>query len=893
MNDFDEKEYNSVILGALLHDIGKFLHRLNDKKYPYHISHQDTSYNFINKNKKKFFNKNLYDIDLVEVLVRYHHGDKKKNKKQILADDPYIKELDPDKKVRVWDLIKIVQRADVYSCYERDHTISKRDRTERRAPLDAIFSNINLSDKIDNNVPIMRYNLSDIHPLKAFPVDIQLLEESDYAKFVRQFNEEILDFNKFSRFEDVLIQWINILQKYTWVIPSDTRYEHSDVSLFDHLKSSAAIAACLYKHHFSDIGKGRLSTKNEFIFIAGDFSGIQEYIFHITNQGSGGAAKRLRARSLFITLFSETVIHRIVHSLELPLLCNLFSAAGKFMIIAPKQEGIEGTLKELRNEIESHIHRKFFSQFSFLMTWADVGKYKQKFKVRNFYKTADEMFFNLEKQKVNKTLSVFKNEKLCSWEPESFKATELYGSYNETGDCPICGRGPALLKEKESEPEKEAQRCCATCYMDKYYIGEQLPRKRYIGFGKGQQSSEDRTNRIIALKHDREMMHLSNEDYFFEFLDAIPTKKTEYYLFYDIRPDKTNKANKETSLTVLGKRIANHVPTDQDGSTLEFGEIAKRSIWKKDEKDFGSPLLGVLKVDIDNLGLLFSKGFEISRNISEKKLQPGDRKTVSRYLTFSRMIELFMSGWIGSAMNAKNQAGMLHELSNSLKQDRDRFDKYIQTAKINFEDIYTVYSGGDDLVLIGPWETMIIFSMVLYQQFNKFISSNPDITLSAGLAFVKPKQPIASAIKEANTLLEQSKKEGKKRITLFNTTMEWETFIEIEPLFITLNEAVEKDNQNKLKPFIYRLLRYRQMATIYLVEKEKHIPNLKYISLMHYDFGRNILDRDGKRPPNITSDSFSLLVKLLQEKPEGMDSLINLIGIPISWVIYRIRRYNQ
>lgn len=889
MTGFDEKEYNSVILGALLHDIGKFLHRSNDDKYPYQVSHQETSFNFIRKYREKIANENLYNIDLAEVIVRYHHGDK--NKKEIFTNDLYIQSLDSEKRQRTWDLIKIVRRADVYSCYERDHSLNKRNGAEPGAPLNAIFPNMNLSDK--NEVPIKRYNLGEMNPLKAFPTDLQLFNKKDYTEFVKDFETQVIDFKKYSRFEDVLILWINTLQKFMWAIPSDTRYEQSDVSLYDHLYSTAAIAACLYKHHLPVIGKGRLTTKNELIFIAGDFSGIQDYIFQITNMGSGGAAKRLRARSLLITLFSEVVIHRIINSLSLPLLCNLFSAAGKFMIIAPNLGNTQNILKELRSEVEGHIHETFFSQFSFLMTWKESEKYKQKFSIRHFYKTVDNMFYKLENEKFNKALTALSDERSSTWKTESFKATKLYESYTETGDCPICGRGPALFKEKETEPNKEPQRCCSICYMDKYYIGEQLPRKRYIGFCKGQQKTEERTNRIITLKHEPEMIHLSKEDYFIEFLDAIPNNKTEYYLFYDIRPDKAYTATKETPLPILGKRIANHVPTNQNGSTLEFGEIAKRSLWKKDEEDYGTPLLGVLKVDIDNMGLLFSKGFDVPHNPSEKKMEPGDRKTVSRYLTLSRMVELFMSGWIDSAMNLNNQTGMLNELSNSLNQDGDKFKKYIQSAKINFEDIYTVYSGGDDLVLIGPWETMIIFSMVLFQQFEKFTCSNPDITLSAGLAFVKPKHPIASAIKEADQLLKLSKANDKKRISLFNTTLEWENFLNLKPIFIALNEAIEKDDQNKLKPFFYRLLNYRQMAMRYLNEKEKHIPSLKYIALLNYDLGRNILGDDGKRPSNLGVDAFNYIVKLRDERPTEMKSLINFIGIPLSWIIYRNRRYNH
>ena len=48
----------------------------------------------------------------------------------------------------------------------------------------------------------------------------------------------------------------------------------------------------------------------------------------------------------------------------------------------------------------------------------------------------------------------------------------------------------------------------------------------------------------------------------------------------------------------------------------------------------------MLKVDVDNLGLIFSKGLENPAR-AETGLRDIDRKTVSRYMTMSRMLELF------------------------------------------------------------------------------------------------------------------------------------------------------------------------------------------------------------------------------------------------------------
>jgi len=881
MEGFDKREYHAVILGALLHDIGKFLHRARGK---HHISHQEVSFEFIRKISENLATKELYDLELVGVLVRYHHGGKKSTKKRVLTGDPYIKGLDDKDKLRLWDLIRIVRRADVYSCYERDHTPNWRGGTKRLAPLDSVFSNLALEPRPNAERKNLRYHLTGLDPLKAFPEDFPTLDEEELAGFIEEFEKSVGDFAKLTRFEDVLTRWLNILQAFTWAVPSDTRYEHSDVSLFDHLRSTAAIAACLYRHHLPNIGSGRFPTANEFIFIGGDFSGIQDYIFHITNRGSGGASKRLRARSLFISLFTETVIHRILHELGLPLVCNLFSAAGKFLLIAPYHEGAEEILKELKHEIEGHIHRTYFSQFSFLMDWNKIEQYKQKFHILNFYKTAEEMFHLLETQKRNKALTVFQDRELDTWNPEAFKATELYESYTETGDCPICGRGPALTEEKEKEQGEEPVKCCLLCLRDKHDIGEKLPRARYVAFGRGKIDDSDKTKKIVTLTYGSGIESYKKECYFFELLPEHH-QKPEYYLVYDIRPELSGPFS-GSALPIMKKHIANHIPTDENKKTLDFARIGSRSIWKKGDRNYGSPFLGILKADIDNLGLLFSKGFENPVDFDEKKLATTDRKTVSRYLTFSRMVELFMSGWINTVVSMDNPQALLYELLDEKEIDRDRFQNYLQRAPIDFRDIYTVYSGGDDLVLVGPWEAMILFSIVLYHQFRKFTCNNPDVTLSAGLAFVKPKHPIASAIRQADDLLKRSKEKRKNKLTLFGITMAWDSFPEIVDFFLFIDEKINDGASGVNKAFVYRLLEYHREASKF-VEKG-HIPALKFLSALSYDIGRNIVKWNHNREIIKGLEESQRLQPLLTQKPDRT-SLIYTSRVPLSWALYRDR----
>lgn len=230
-------------------------------------------------------------------------------------------------------------------------------------------------------------------------------------------------------------------------------------------------------------------------------------------------------------------------------------------------------------------------------------------------------------------------------------------------------------------------------------MGRELPKTKYIAFGRG--ILDKTSDNIFVVFHPFETEYVSKEGYFVELLRDYK-ENDSYYLMYKIGSD----ANRH--LRAFDKFYANYVPLNDKGQILTFEDISEKSRWQRDDKTFGSDLIGVLKADIDNLGLVFSKGFEIPRKV-EEGIPELDRKTISRYLTLSRMIELFFSGWMREIMAADNKEAIIDELKGLEGIDKDRFVRYLKTDYVDFKNIYTVYSDGDDLVLVGPWETMIIF----------------------------------------------------------------------------------------------------------------------------------------------------------------------------------------
>lgn len=897
MIDQQEKEYNSVVLAALLHDIGKLLHR---SKPGYDGKHAMASADFLidDNVKDKLKNNNLYDLNLVEWLVRFHHspeeevdGKKKKKvwpKEKIL--DAYSNNRHTEQEIdntTLWNYMKIVRDADGYSCAERDYEDQKRTDVEKRtAPLDSIFGSISIVQEEESGV--YRYPLNTINPLSNFPKYFSHLD--NLGAYIGEFKNAFPDMTAYSKFNRVLSAVLSFLEKYTWCVPSDTRYSRADISLFDHLRSSAAISACLYKRHCYELDNAKFKTRsNEFTLIAGDFSGIQNYIFDVTSKGSGGASKRLRARSFFIQIFCEATIHKILHALELPLVCNLFSAGGKFILLAPSGKDVEEKLRRTKAEIQREIHRRHFNQFSFLMAYRDIENFRPDMDVGDFCHLADEMFHLLETEKIRSANSVLKlDAEHGKWNETAFRLpADIFEKYVRFGDCKICGKGAGEISE-QAAPEEiiSTISVCRVCHMNRQ-IGEILPKKRFVAFGKGKAVSE--TGNKIILFHETE-----NSDAYYVHLSNKAPSSDDYYLIWNVGRNGTEAT--VNGMHVMNKFFANHVLTDTDGTVMSFEQLAQGSRWTKegDSGEYGIDLLGVLKVDADNMGLVFSKGFDevtparkgkekINNKIS--KFEARDLRSVSRFLTLSRMIDLFFSGWVNDIMGIDAATVKAELLSFLSPVDGAPLKTYLRNGVIDFNKIYTVYSGGDDMVLIGPWETMIMFAILLNAQFREYTCQSKSFTLSAGLTFVKPKYPVASAIREAEILLQKSKEEGKNRITLFGTTIEWEKLPRLIDFFLFLNEKLNSRSTIN-SAFLNRLLKYHQIALGYF--DANRVEGLRYLSALSYDIGRNIVEWDKEGNIIQGREERKGLQSLLNDKPDK-HSLIYNIKVPLFWALYRNR----
>ncbi len=205
----------------------------------------------------------------------------------------------------------------------------------------------------------------------------------------------------------------------------------------------------------------------------------------------------------------------------------------------------------------------------------------------------------------------------------------------------------------------------------------------------------------------------------------------------------------------------------------------------------GIERIAVLRADVDNLGNAFLNGFS-SKKYGEQYM------TISRTATFSRKMSMFFKYHINSILKCG--------------------DCYIgEKQKRGERKVTIVYSGGDDIFVVGSWDEVIGFAIDLRESFERF--SQGTLTISAGIGIYPGKYPVSTMAKQTGELEEKSKqysKNGKEKdaITLFEEglTFSWEELeediidVKLDFLKRFFKHMGEKEALEKGKAFLYRML---------------------------------------------------------------------------------------
>ncbi|KAB2946739.1 MAG: type III-A CRISPR-associated protein Cas10/Csm1 [Candidatus Methanoperedens sp.] len=786
----DNKDYEKLMLAAVVHDVGKFWQGTGEKR-----THQELGAKFLRKHIPEQWQ------DAAGIISMHHETGK-------LGSGGY-------------ELLKILMVSDWLSSGERDDRDEDDLGKRINEPLISIFSEINLGIDQQNNkwrIPLTTLSL-DENSLFPKIEDGKVDLKSDYRNLWNKFIGEVDTIKGISDFNKYFNSLYYILQKYAWCIPSAVYKNTPDISLFDHLKTTCAISACLYKFHDSINqwdGKS-INDRNtqKFLLIGGDISGIQKYIYDIASVGVGGVAKRLRARSFYISMISEVVPQRLLDGLNLPSVCNIISSGGRFFIIAPNTEATRDKFINIKKNVSEWLLNEFQGNLSLNLEYIEFSG-----KGLEIEKSGDDLGFSRVFDRISDKLDSAKlhkfNENLVSenkWNDSFLSDIEI------NNVCKSCVKIPV----------NENQELCKKCEFDAK-IGNSLLDAKYIAFSK------------IKPKHQDCLSFFSDVPYYVSVRNKLDD--SDYYLI--LRLNNLDLDRKADGFKI----IANYVYQLKDRNTQcatcqkidDCSLIQEGSFPKTASFDCvvrlseGKSLLGILKADVDNLGLIFSMG------LKKNNKDDSDRDTISRVTMLSRMLDLFFTGWI-------------HHVVETL-----------------YPHCYIVYSGGDDLLIAGPWNEIIELSKKINQDFRSYTCNNQNITLSAGIFLSKSKFPIARSSNLADEELEKSKKGDKNQITLFNKTVQWQKFSELIDYGNFLDAELKK-NKNGESPinssFVNRLLKYCRMA---------EEGDIMYLSRIKYDIGRNIINK------NMGTNENEIIRRLLKMRDEMSDMII-----PVSYALYKNR----
>ncbi len=219
---------------------------------------------------------------------------------------------------------------------------------------------------------------------------------------------------------------------------------------------------------------------------------------------------------------------------------------------------------------------------------------------------------------------------------------------------------------------------------------------------------------------------------------------------------------------------------EEDG---ERGKDDPLTLAELAEFSTGAKYLGALMLDADRMGEAFARGFE--------------NPSPSRIASLSRLLELFF-------------AGEVLELIRNPKTYEKRLGWDEATAREKarrYPLIYSVYAGGDDLFLLGPWDVLLAFALDLERLYRAF-TQHPALTLSGGFVLVNPSLPIpllAEAVQEAE---QAAKAAGRDRLHLFGQSVPWGELGELVSWVRDFRRDLKAEGKEGMTSALaYRLLR--------------------------------------------------------------------------------------
>lgn len=541
--------------------------------------------------------------------------------------------------------------------------------------------------------------------------------------------------------------WLNsllsLLESWASSFPSSTfSGESPDISLYDHLKTSAAIGCCI-SEYLLDQGesdfRGRLFDNEEkfreepaFLLYSADLSGIQRFIYTVAD---GKALRSLRSRSFFLGLLMEHYLDELLLGCGLSRANLLYSGGGHcYLLLSNTPETIRA-VEEWNRKFNDFLLDKFGASLFLAHGWtpccgndlintpAEKTPYKEMFR------------------RVSTAISAHKMQRYSVEQLLRLNQQDEGGSERE---CRICGRSSRLEGE-----------LCRWCQI-------------FIDLSVKIQSK----GVYLVSEEDTE-----TPDFALPALDG-----TAYFTFTDESAARSRLKAGEAVRRIYTK---NKSCTGFRYSTrIYVGDYAADNLLENlANQSEGIRRIAVCRMDVDNLGQAFVAGFEApDASDSASKYH---YVTLSRTAAFSRQMSLFFQLYINDILSG---------VFNGKKPLA----------------VSIVYSGGDDVFLVGAWNDVVEAANRIEEAFSAFTCGA--LTISGGIGIFDDHYPIRAAAGRTAELEDRAKEEpGKNAVALFDPkeshTYIWKVFR--EQILMEKMSALQNfftSSEERGNAFLYRLM---------------------------------------------------------------------------------------
>ena len=491
--------------------------------------------------------------------------------------------------------------------------------------------------------------------------------------------------------QDYEYEWVvlavqSLLERLTWCIPAATTASPCDVSLYDHSRSAAAIAACIAYYDESENNEDFVRDRNDarFALTCVDISGIQTYLHALKSEG---ARKSLTGRSFYVQLLQDALATEILKRFDLPPVCCIYQGGGKVWLLLPS--AVLDDLKKLIDKIDASLWSETggLLSVSFGASIISGKDFLSSHQGVAFGKRWSEALENLRKNRLRRMATLEYDTIFGIQAAGSYACEQCYGETNDSsGQCEHCRRTQQVGK----------------------MLGDVFVFRSGVHAVADPQYSKVNLTQVLGSKTSYSLVPKDSITKSGIYLD---THLVDWQLWLD---------------NTIEGRLLVYWPVAATKS-IEFEKLAERNP--------GVPRLAVLRADVDNLGKIFEQGLSSSE------------QTISRLSALSRALRDFFCGYIPKSIVSKYH-----------------------------DDIRIVFSGGDDVFIIGAFYKVPEVADFLRSELSDYACKNPCITMSAGIEVQKANAPLLLTARRALEAEQVAKgfRQEKNAVCLFGVPLTWE-----------------------------------------------------------------------------------------------------------------------